>query len=218
MKEIIITYILNYFIIFLFAFFYTKFNFGTLDEYVVGPALYVILVFSIIISIFLYFKNKRDEQKIKVKDCICSIALGISISLIFNMFLFLFFGNSSSELLVPFSLLLISSGIVGPIYEEILFRYIFYNRLIKKRNLVKSIFINSLIFAFIHFSIIKSIYAFILGIFLCLIYHKKKNIFIPILVHISANSVVLFLNGFSYSIFLTSIIVFFIYAYIIFFQ
>ena len=162
--------------------------------------------------------DKIIEQKICVKDCLGAISLGISIAIIFNMSLWLFSDASlHSTNLSFFPMLLISSGIVGPIFEEILFRYVFFNRLLRKYNFFYATFINSCIFAFIHFSVIKSFYAFILGTLLCLIYQKKNNIIIPILVHIAANSIILFLNGFSFPIFCISIIILFIYTYIIFF-
>lgn len=214
MKEIIITYFLNYILIIFLGFFYTFFDIGDLDSFVNGPSIYIVNIFLIITTLYLYLKSRRYEKKMQLKDILPLIALGVSIALFLNMLILLFSNNYSSDIF-PFYLMLISSGIVGPIYEEILFRYIFYNRLTKKFSFLYAILINSFIFALVHFSFIKSIYAFVLGIIFCLVYHKKKNILAPILVHMAANTIVLFINGFSIPILFLSIINSFIFFYIV---
>ena len=161
MKEIVITYILNYIIVIVFAFLYVLFDMGTLDSFIQGPSIYIVNVFFIIVTFYLYFKHKRNEKKIQLKEVIPFIALGISVALFLNMII-LFFTNNHSKNVFPLYLIFFSSGIVGPIYEEILFRYIFYNRLIKKTSSLFAILINSFIFALVHFSFIKSLYAFVL--------------------------------------------------------
>ena len=214
MKEIVIAYILNYIIVIVFAFLYVLFDMGNLDSFIQGPSIYIINIFLIIVTFYLYLKNKRTEKKIQLKEILPFIALGISIALFLNMII-LFFTNNHSKNIFPLYLMFFSSGIVGPIYEEILFRYIFYNRLIKKHSSLFALLINSFIFALVHFSFIKSLYAFVLGIILCLVYQKKKNILAPILIHIAANSIVLFISGFSISVFILSFINFVIFYYIV---
>ena len=103
--------------------------------------------------------------------------------------------------------LLISSGIIGPIYEEVLFRYIFLNKLKQFNTTKKAIIINSLIFALIHITPIKICYAFILGLILNITYQKYKNIKAPIIIHISANIIVLFISTFNIYILVLSFII-----------
>ena len=103
--------------------------------------------------------------------------------------------------------LLISSGIIGPIYEEVLFRYIFLNKLKQFNTTKKAIIINSLIFALIHINPIKICYAFILGLILNITYKKYKNIKAPIIIHISANIIVLFISTFNIYILVLSFII-----------
>ncbi|MCI6265967.1 MAG: CPBP family intramembrane metalloprotease [Erysipelotrichaceae bacterium] len=100
----------------------------------------------------------------------------------------------------------LSSGLIGPIYEEILFRYLFFNRLKKYFSKKKAILITTLIFALIHLSPIKIIYAFFLGLILTISYEKYQTILAPVLIHIFANSIVLFLNEYNTYILLLSII------------
>ena len=105
---------------------------------------------------------------------------------------------------IPLIILLISSGIIGPIYEEILFRYILLNRLKTFNSTTKSIILNSIIFALIHINPIKICYAFILGLILNLTYQKYNNIIAPILIHASANIISLFLTEFNIYILILS--------------
>ena len=214
MKEIIITYLLGYFIIFLLYGIYMGLGFKNVDSFLQGHLVLVIIIFYLLTSIYLYLKNRREESKIGKKEIFPCVYFGISFAVLFNMIIFYFFGESKGDN-ISFLLSFISSGIVGPIYEEILFRYLFYNRLKNRFSVKKSIFIGSIVFGIIHFHVIKSIYAFIFGIFLSFFYERKKNILVPIIIHVSANSIVLFLNGFCLPVFILSIVNFIISYYLI---
>ena len=205
MKEIIITYILSYLLIIISGFIYNILGYNDLNFFINNISIYLILIYYILTIIYLYNKNKQKEPKLLIKKYFPLISLGISTAITYNMIIFKFIPtiptNSYSLLL-----LIISSGIIGPIFEEILFRYIFYNRLKKKYNVKKSILINSVIFALIHLEPIKMIYGLILGIILNIIYEKHKNIIAPILIHMSANIIVLFLNEYNFLILILAII------------
>ena len=214
MKEIIVTYFLGYFIIIIFSGLYTILGGNNIDSFLQGPCVIAIIIFYIFVSIYLYLKNRREEYTVSKKNIFPCIYFGISFALLFNMIIFYYSKESRGDS-IPFLLSFISSGIVGPIYEEILFRYVFFNRLKNRFSIRKSIVISSSIFGIIHFQVIRSLYAFIFGIFLSLVYEKKKNIIVPIIMHIAANSIVLFLEGFNPVILGLSIINFIISCYII---
>ena len=122
------------------------------------------------------------------------------------MLIFLIFKPSPIVITIPLYISIISTGIIGPILEEVLFRYILLNNLKKFNTSKKSIIIATLIFAIVHGSIIKIIYAFILGLILNIIYHKYNNIKANILIHISANIIAIFLSSFNIYILILSII------------
>lgn len=214
MKEIIINYILAFLITTISSLIYTLLGFDNLSNFVSNYLVYILLIYYILMIIYLYKKNKRAEPKLNIKNYFGLIVLGISIATIYNMIIFKFspLTNKSST---PLFLLIISTGIVGPILEEMLFRYIFYNRLKKKYTKTASIIINSIIFGLIHLNLIKIIYAFILGIVLNLVYEKYQNIKVPILIHISGNIMVLFLYEYSPLILLFAIINLILSIYII---
>lgn len=144
-----------------------------------------IIITSIPISIYLYKKYKNKDTKIKVSKLLLMIPLGMAISLFYNMLII----NFMNEEIMDINKVLLYSYVVviGPIFEEIVFRYIGINFAKKEYSLKKSIIIVSILFALLHSGIFNIIYAFLIGIVLSYIYVKYKNIMYPILLHISAN-------------------------------
>lgn len=205
MKEIIITYILSYIIIIISSCFYTLLGYNDLTFFINNKCIYILLVYYIITTIYLYKKNKIKEINLSLKSYLPLISLGISIAIIYNMILLKIipsnFNNAKSLILLN-----ISSGIIGPIFEEIVFRYIFFNKLKRKYQSPKAILINSIIFALIHLQPTKIIYAFIIGIILNIYYEKYKSIKAPILIHMAANIIVLFLTEYNIIVLLLAII------------
>lgn len=214
MKEIIINYILAFLITIVSSLIYTLLGFDNLSKFVSNYLVYILLIYYILMIIYLYKKNKREEQKLNIKNYFGLIVLGISIATIYNMIIFKF-SPLTTKSSTPLFLLIISTGIIGPILEEILFRYIFYNRLKKKHTKKTAIIINSIIFGLIHLNLINIIYAFILGIVLNLVYEKYQNIMAPILIHTAGNIIVLFLCEYSPLILVFAIINLIISIYII---
>ena len=204
-KEIFITYILNYIIIIITGLIYKALGYNNLEFLVNNIIPYILLIFYILAIIYLYKKNYIEEQKLNNRKYFSLILLGISIAAFLNMIIFLLL-PSTTKVTIPVYLSLISSGIIGPIYEEILFRYLLYNRLKKKYSIRKSVLITTIIFALIHISSIKIIYAFILGLILNITYEKYHNIIAPILIHKVANTMVIFLYEYNTYILLLSII------------
>lgn len=204
-KEIYITYILNYIIIIITGLIYKALGYNDLEFLVNNIIPYILLIFYTLTIIYLYKKNYIKEHKLNKRKYFSLILLGISIAIFLNMIIFLLL-PSTNKVAIPVYLSLISSGIIGPIYEEILFRYLLYNRLKKKYSIRKSILITTIIFALIHISPIKIIYAFILGLILNIAYEKYHNIKAPILIHIASNTTVIFLYEYNTYILLLSII------------
>ena len=90
--------------------------------------------------------------------------MGIGITTSYNMLLFAMGLGNNVMVDMNIFLNILASGIVGPIFEEILFRYSFVNSL-KKFN--------------------------------AYLYLKKKDILIPIVIHMSANIFVNILNSYN---------------------
>ena len=204
-KEIFITYILNYLIIIISGLIYNLLGYNNLEYFVNNILPVILIIFYALTIIYLYKKNYIQEKSLSKKEYFPLSILGISLASLLNMIIFRLFPPTSTTPL-PIIISIISTGIIGPIYEEILFRYILYNRLKKKYSIKKSILITTIIFALTHLSPIKIIYAFILGLIMNISYERHKNILAPILIHISANTIVIFLYEYNTYILLLSII------------
>lgn len=84
-------------------------------------------------------------------------------------------------------LVLLSTAIVAPITEEIIFRLGICGVLYRD-NSRRGILISSLLFGLAHMNVIQSSYAFVLGLILATLYVKNNyNIFVPIIMHITIN-------------------------------
>ena len=203
-KEIFTTYIINYLIIIILAIIYYLLGYTNIEIFLNNICSYILISFYIITIIYLYNKNHIAEKTLPYKHYFPLILLGISIATLLNMIIFLI--NPPIAITKPTIITIISTGLIGPIYEEILFRYLLYNRLKKKYQVKKSILITTIIFAITHISPLKIIYAFLLGIIINIVYEKYSNIVAPILIHVAANIIVIFLYEYNTYIFILSLI------------
>lgn len=77
--------------------------------------------------------------------------------------------------------------VVAPISEELLFRQVIYKRLRKISPIWLSAVISALLFGLYHGNLVQGIYAFIMGVFLALVYEWTGSILAPIVFHMIAN-------------------------------
>ena len=89
---------------------------------------------------------------------------------------------------LPFIVNILASGIIGPIFEEVLFRISFINKLEKiTSSKLLIIFVSSFIFAISHSNLFSIIIASILGVINSYIFIKRKDAIKICLVHIFIN-------------------------------
>ncbi len=168
----------------------------------------LILITTIsIIPILIYFYKKYHikEKKISYKNLLMMIPAGISLSLLYNM-LTIELIKDKTVMDLNIIVIILYTVILGPIYEEIIFRYVSLRKAKEVYPEKKAILIISLIFALMHTGFINIIYAFIIGIILSLIYKKYQNISYPIIFHIAANLTSIFLKDFNLLLLIISII------------
>ena len=107
--------------------------------------------------------------------------------------------------------MLIGTVIIGPIFEEIFYRGLLYNKLKEISNAFIAVFISSIFFALLHipgYGFNIKMFSLVLdGILLTYCYEKTNNIYVPILVH-SINNFFIFLFNYVYFYFL--IVIYFI--------
>lgn len=174
--------------------------FGTNTSIIIGT-----IILSLFEIIYVFIKLKGIKLSFKY-NYFSYIFIGTSLSIIYNMIIFKL-GFKFDITSIPLVLELLSSGIIGPIFEEVLFRYTLINKLSKFNNNTLCIIISSSIFAIFHNNIITILYAFIIGLFNSYYYIKKKDILVPIIIHISCNTISCFLFNFNpYILFLGTLL------------
>ena len=77
--------------------------------------------------------------------------------------------------------------LVSPVLEELLFRRLIYDILYRYTGFAAAAVISSLIFAIFHMNMVQGIYAFIMGMLICTLYHRDHRIIVPVSLHIGAN-------------------------------
>ena len=171
-----------------------------LNNYINSKTLIIIFLTMIIFIPILYkvYKKYKKENNFKIKNIFIPIIFGISISLIYNITLYnvnniIHFTNIFELSKLPIIVQLISSGICGPILEELIFRGIVYNKLKTFNKPMTAIIFTSVIFGIIHNNIINAIYAFGVSFILIYLYEKYKTLKAPILMHIFLNSTIILL-------------------------
>lgn len=154
--------------------------------------LITIIVFLIFLPILCLAYKKYRRHKYISGYGIESILIGVSIALIFNITLYNInkvfdFTNRFDKMTIPFYVVLICTGILGPILEEILFRGIVYNKLKEFNTNMTAIIICSILFGLFHMDIINGIYGFGISFMLIYLYEKHNTLYAPILLHIALN-------------------------------
>lgn len=171
----------------------------------------------ILVFLFISLKSKVNIKAVKTEKMnfvsvltiiVISFACLFLISPIINVYDSFLTSIGVKEQTLPISLdsplkliyLIFSLGILAPISEEFVFRGIIFNGL-KEKGLKNAVLISSLLFMLMHLSLHQTIYQFLLGIVLAMIYYYTQNIFASILVHFINNTFVLLINYFSPSFF-----------------
>lgn len=207
LKPIVYGYTFLYLLVFLVLFIYSIFN-NSLDiENIYKCMITSILVGIIPIILISFFKYYKKEGKINICKLLLMIPLGIGISLFYNMLTINLLTNKDVKE-IPLIIIILYTGILGPIFEELLFRYFSLNKAKKIYGKKMGIIYVTIFFAFMHSGLISITYAFIIGLVLGYVYLKNKNIIYPISVHISANITSIFLK--SFNIYLLIISIFFL--------
>ena len=165
--------------------------------------------FILIISIILFngYENIYIGNILLSIFSIIYIMLGSSISIIYNMILYRFnlytYDTNNTFLFLD----ILTSGIIGPIFEEVVFRVSFIPKVeCFIYNKEKVIIITSIIFAILHFNFLSGFIAFIIGIINGYIYIKTRDIIKISLVHISLNTISSLITCYNNLIFILGII------------
>ncbi len=91
----------------------------------------------------------------------------------------------------PILLMIISTSIVAPIFEEVIYRGIILEQLNRRYGAIKAIIISSLLFGLMHLNLHQGINGFFLGIVLGFIYIKTNSLLLSMFLHFANNSLVI---------------------------
>ena len=153
--------------------------------------IWIVLLSFLILFPVIYRNLKRNPIKINFSlgsNYLYFILIGISTSLILNVLMYDigFYQVDTTSISFSFASLL-STCILGPVLEEIIFRTIIYRKLKEGFSVKTSIFMVSLLFGIFHFNVIQGIYAFLFSLVITYIYEKKDNFLIAIIIHCFGN-------------------------------
>ncbi len=177
----------------------------------------LLLMFSYTLSVgipFLIFHKKRKEKTGLTSYVLNSNYFQILPLVIVANFALLFGISSPIMSLIPFpdfmkDILIelsklngvysfLTIVVVGPILEELIFRGIVLDGLLRKYSPMKAIIVSSVLFGFIHLNPWQFLGAAFFGLFSGWIYYKTRNIFLTVAMHITNNGIS-FLQGFFYT-------------------
>ena len=189
----LIYFLFQFILIFLLSYYYVSNgnDVNLFNDYLSTKQIYIALIVAIIFIPLLINDYKKYKKQTNTKiNYFYLIILGVILSLMYNVFAYYLnfalktslFDNNSN-----IAVTLLSTGILGPIIEELIFRGIIYNELKSKYSNMKSILIRTIFFAIIHINIIQILYALIIGFILIFVYEKYNNIKAPIILHMASN-------------------------------
>ena len=205
LKSLIPLYILlllNPILLFIIASVYATYNIDNLTNFINNYGGIILILTNIIYIIYIIKKYRIKVNKYNLIDNYPKIYLFISIPLFLNSLILLI--NNQKIPTINIYIALFGSVIIGPILEELVFRYLIYNNLNKFNKKNTSIILSSIIFALVHNGFINIVYAFIIGTILTIIYSKNKNIKEVIILHMVANFMSLLIKEYNPIILISS--------------
>jgi membrane protease YdiL (CAAX protease family) len=175
------------------------------------PKMYIPIMLSAITSLGVYYLiyKKRNKSLIEVcnfskvnfKSVGLAAIIGIAYSLFVRYILFLVSKSSTfaetynkygemMKWITNYDILnILTVVLIAPVVEEVLFRGMIFNELLQNISLVSSIIIQALLFGLYHMNIIQGLYAFVMALFLGILYYRFKSLWVPIIFHSAFNAV-----------------------------
>jgi membrane protease YdiL (CAAX protease family) len=165
------------------------------------PSIIISSIICIIVYICYKFikKDKLDISQIDFKKIPICIGIGLFLNSTISVLLALLtpfipqqHNDALNEVMTLVTtgnpiILLLGTGILGPILEEIIFRHGIH-RTLSRSNLIIAYVVSSLSFGIAHGNLIQGTYAGILGFVLAFILTNTDNLLYPIIVHMTINT------------------------------
>ncbi|MFH7017611.1 lysostaphin resistance A-like protein [Flavobacterium sp. FlaQc-47] len=155
------------------------------------------ITFDVVLSIYIIVCNRENIKTNFILSfdyrLLCGVLLIFSM-LFFKEGLICFFYNNSIDYYDKVDFYFIVALVIKSFTEELIFRGYWLKNFLVRYNILISILIVSLGFAFLHFfGRNNAIFAFISSLALSYIFYKSKSIMNNFLIHVSSNLFVIFL-------------------------
>lgn len=139
----------------------------------------------------------RGRGRLSLREGILLLFTGAALALFMNLimaFLTMFLESDYQENMAMMEegkgmgTLIFWLGIVAPVAEEMIFRWVVYLRLRDFRRMVPAIVVSGLLFGIYHGNIVQAIYASVLGMAFAWMLEMTGNLLSSILLHVGANT------------------------------
>lgn len=168
----------------------------------------IILLISAVLTLLIYFIVEKVKKSSIFKEADIKPATGKQIGLsVVGALGAMFFMNFMLTILpipqdllgdltsgvskltaYPFWQAILANALLIPIMEEVLFRGYIFSRLEKAMPSIVAALISSVVFGICHGGLVWAIWAFILGMFICVVRIKSRSIVPGIIIHIIMNT------------------------------
>lgn len=197
-KEIFIVMFMQYIMLFI-----CVFSMG-IDKSILWGSI-ILVSFEIIYIVWKLFSIRRKGNTINFSifklNYFPYILIGIGVNILYNMVIFILGKEFDVTVNFPIIITIICSGIIGPIFEELLFKYDLIERLeIFNSNKFAILLLSSIIFGVIHINMVSIVYGFIVGVISSYFYLRDKDFAKPLIMHIAGNICAIFLTGYNFII------------------
>ena len=160
--------------------------------------------FAVFLPIWLTMRKRTARYENSNPVGICIVVIGFFMG--FNIVQSLVFGLTNITRFFPayeevaemmtsgsIAIQILAVGISAPVVEELVFRGILLNRM-KWLPVWAAVLIQALLFSVVHFNLFQSLYAFLAGILLGMVYVKYRSIIMVILGHVAFNLISVILS------------------------
>ncbi|MGL4762334.1 MAG: lysostaphin resistance A-like protein [Sarcina sp.] len=172
-------------------------TFNANSEFIFNTILFLIQLFTALLSLnIVLLLVKRKTPDINYASNSYTSDFIYVIFLIFG-FRFLYEGTIyqlKNLLYIDFTVnSILLSCIYAPFIEELMYRGIILNGMLKKYPETVALIVSSTIFGIMHFSLFQSINAFLIGLLIGYLFIKTKSIYLCIFIHFCNNFIVMYL-------------------------
>ena len=180
---------------------YTYFAYGAVDadkagKIIVAPAMLLGFVFM---GLYLWRKNcltgdKRLYSLVSLPHLAWSLLAGVAsmfiVAVLMSELTFLpdWMGQTFDDVLQSGWLGILCISVLGPAFEELLFRGVVTKELLRRYAPTKAILLSGLIFGIFHLNPAQAVSACLMGFLLAWLYYKTRSLVACMLIHILNNS------------------------------